>query len=307
VALCFRSRSQVSRSRLGSDAIWSRAGIHCLCIIPLLRISNLGILTNEASFSNEPHRHIIKTWLMPNVCAHQGKNTIMTKINNNNQCSANVEYVAYIANEDNKCREHLINRLAEEEVTKFVKNIEQHTPRDQIEIRDFSLLKSIFHGAPVIGGFLGPIYGDSPDREKVSLNYIHYKLLNDLDCSDDLLLQGRNEVEEVIRTLIKGHSDDGRLLRLGIPSSFRQELMENGQRLLSEYKRSGQRLDLKPVVKLYSGDGAGTWLLSGMYEGRWGMAWGLCDQGGGHTVTKAISLSDLEGHACVGLFNIELD
>ena len=44
-----------------------------------------------------------------------------------------------------------------------------------------------------------------------------------------------------------------------------------------------------------------------MYEGRPDIAFALCDQGGGHTVTKVISLSELEDHACNPLFDIELD
>jgi hypothetical protein len=243
---------------------------------------------------------------MPNVCAHKRKKIIMTKIQNSTQRCAAIEYTAYFANEEYNSRERPIN-VFEAEIPNFLLNIEQLSGHNPIEKKEFSLLHSVFHGAPVFDGLVGPIYGVSFDRERVCLNYIEGKLLDVLDYDDDHLLEVRSEVEDLIRPLINGHSDDSRHGPLVIPDPLKQTLLENGQRQLSEYKRSGQRLDLKPVVKLYRADGAGTWLLSQMYEERPDVAIGLCDQGGGHTVTKAISLSDLEEHACIGLFNIELD
>jgi hypothetical protein len=178
---------------------------------------------------------------------------------------------------------------------------------EPIDKKEFSLLHSVFHGAPVFDDLVGPIYGESPDREKVCLNYIQKEIIWAPACCKDPLLEFRREVEDQIDLLIKGHSDYSRHGPLIIPGPLKQTLLENGQRQLSEYKRSRQILEFKPVVKLYRADGAGTWLLSQMYEERPDVAIGLCDQGGGHTVTKAISLSDLEDHACGGLFKIELD
>jgi len=136
------------------------------------------------------------------------------------------------------------------------------------------------------------------------LNYIQEELIDVLDYDDNPLLEVRSEVEDQIRSLIKRQSGYS---RYEIPCSLKPELLENGRRQLSHYKRSRQVLDFKPVVKLYRADGAGTWLLSEMYEGRPDIARRLCDQGGGHTVTKVISLSELEDHACNPLFGIEID
>ena len=100
----------------------------------------------------------------------------MTK--NKHQYNANVEYVAYIVHESyivhgrNTYRAKPITRLVEEEITTFVEEIEKCFPRNLIEKKEFPLLKSIFHGAPVFGGVVGPIYGESPDTGKLCLNYI---------------------------------------------------------------------------------------------------------------------------------------
>ena len=131
---------------------------------------------------------------MPNVCAHQRKQIIMTE--NKTQFSANIEYVIYFVNNYDG-REHPINWLIEEDVTLFVETTERYTPGHLIEEED-----PIFHGAPVFDGLVGPIYGKSPDTGKVCLNYIQQELVDVLDYDDNPLLEVRSEVEETIRPLL---------------------------------------------------------------------------------------------------------
>ena len=224
---------------------------------------------------------------------------------NTNQIDFNIIYEAWCSNEGDT--EYPLYCLEDNDFDLFCDLL----TRDEIgysdAIRSSMLLKSAIQNAPIVENCIGPIYGESISRKEVYIRYIHDEIIDALDGRHSSLLQVHRTVEKLVGPIIKGRSDDRFCGSLTIPEPLQRKLLENGQQQLFEFKKSSQKLDLKPIVKLYRADGAGTWLLSEMHEERPDMAIGLCDRGGGHTAVMEISLSELQEHACKPLFAIELD
>ena len=67
------------------------------------------------------------------------------------------------------------------------------------------------------------------------------------------------------------------------------------QRLLSNGEVAQEKWDFqpKPFVKLFTPDGAATWLLSDIYPGDTDIAFGLCDLGLGEPELGYVSLTEL--------------
>lgn len=72
----------------------------------------------------------------------------------------------------------------------------------------------------------------------------------------------------------------------------REELLDNGRK--SAATPVGERFDPKPVVKLFTPDGACTWLLSELDPEEPDIAFGLCDLGVGCPELGSVRLSELQ-------------
>jgi len=72
----------------------------------------------------------------------------------------------------------------------------------------------------------------------------------------------------------------------------REELLANGRE--SAATPAGERFDPKPVVKLFTPDGACTWLLSELDPSEPDMAFGLCDLGVRTPELGSVRISELE-------------
>ena len=68
----------------------------------------------------------------------------------------------------------------------------------------------------------------------------------------------------------------------------RRELTANGER-----SAAGEEIDPRPVVKLFTPDGAATWLLSELDPSDLDRAFGLCDLGLGFPELGYVSLAEL--------------
>lgn len=77
-----------------------------------------------------------------------------------------------------------------------------------------------------------------------------------------------------------------------IPPKLLSQLVGNGllQRAL---QTKGSEADLKPVVKIFTPDGAATWLLSELDPDDQDTAFGLCDLGLGYPELGTVSLTEL--------------
>jgi hypothetical protein len=73
-----------------------------------------------------------------------------------------------------------------------------------------------------------------------------------------------------------------------LPPSLREQLVANGRRSLR-----GEDLDPPPVVKLFTPDGAATWLLTEIDPAAPTRAFGLCDLGLGAPELGYVDLSEL--------------
>jgi hypothetical protein len=78
----------------------------------------------------------------------------------------------------------------------------------------------------------------------------------------------------------------------------RARLLENGkrnaERLADPYNKSGKTDDHRPVVKLFTPDGAATWLLAELDPQDPDIAFGLCDLGFGCPELGSVRLSELQ-------------
>lgn len=77
-----------------------------------------------------------------------------------------------------------------------------------------------------------------------------------------------------------------------LTESQRAKLIENGRRQ-AEVKGTSDEIDFEPVVKLFTPDGAGTWLLTEIDPLDETVAWGLCDLGMGFPEFGTVSLTEL--------------
>ena len=73
-----------------------------------------------------------------------------------------------------------------------------------------------------------------------------------------------------------------------ITTAQREQMLTNG-RLTAQ----GKTIDPHPVVKLFTPDGAATWLLTELDPGAPDIAFGLCDLGMGSPELGYVSLSEL--------------
>lgn len=77
-----------------------------------------------------------------------------------------------------------------------------------------------------------------------------------------------------------------------ITQADRATLVANHLRNASARDRDGRTEDLRPVVKLFTPGGAGTWLLTEL-DPETGTAYGLCDLGLGYPELGYVLLSEL--------------
>ena len=78
-----------------------------------------------------------------------------------------------------------------------------------------------------------------------------------------------------------------------ITSAQRQKLIENGRAQLAVIDRQDQVIDFEPVVKLFTPDGNGTWLLTEINNPDIDLTFGLCDLGLGSPELGYLILSEL--------------
>lgn len=70
------------------------------------------------------------------------------------------------------------------------------------------------------------------------------------------------------------------------------QLSENGRRQAA-VRGTDDEIDFKPVVKLFTPDAAGTWLLTEIEPDDPDIVWGLCDLGVGCPEFGTVSLSEI--------------
>jgi hypothetical protein len=70
-----------------------------------------------------------------------------------------------------------------------------------------------------------------------------------------------------------------------------RQLLENGRRHAA-VKGTADEIDFSPVVKLFTPDGAATWLLTEL-DADGDTAFGLCDLGMGHPELGCVSLAEI--------------
>lgn len=73
-----------------------------------------------------------------------------------------------------------------------------------------------------------------------------------------------------------------------IPQDLRERMLANGAR-----SAAGEDLDPFPIVKLFTPNGAATWLLTELDPDDPDIAFGLCDLGMGFPELGAVSLSEI--------------
>ena len=78
-----------------------------------------------------------------------------------------------------------------------------------------------------------------------------------------------------------------------ITSDIKARLLENG-RLQQKASSAGGEVDFFPVVKLFTPDGAATWLLTELDPEDADLAFGLCDLGMGCPELGSVRISELE-------------
>lgn len=78
-----------------------------------------------------------------------------------------------------------------------------------------------------------------------------------------------------------------------LTKELRERLLKNG-RLQSAVKGTDAELDFFPVVKLFTPEGACTWLLTELDPDDPDIAFGLCDLGMGFPELGSVSIAELE-------------
>lgn len=91
------------------------------------------------------------------------------------------------------------------------------------------------------------------------------------------------------------HTDDGgHSPQVFMPDDIRAKLLENGKTSAAAIAKDGDTPDHVPVVKYFTPDGAGTWLLTELDPNEPDVAYGLCDLGFGSPELGTVSISELE-------------
>jgi hypothetical protein len=87
-----------------------------------------------------------------------------------------------------------------------------------------------------------------------------------------------------------------------LTKDIRERLLQNG-RIREQFQQDGRaEPDFYPVVKLFTPDGACTWLLSELDPDAPDIAFGLCDLGMGFPELGSVSISEIESvHGRLGL------
>lgn len=78
-----------------------------------------------------------------------------------------------------------------------------------------------------------------------------------------------------------------------LTQSIRERLLDNGRLRLELSLEGREEPDFLPVVKLFTPDGACTWLLSELDPAEPDIAFGLCDLGMGFPELGCVSLTEL--------------
>ena len=73
-----------------------------------------------------------------------------------------------------------------------------------------------------------------------------------------------------------------------------EQLASNGRANAERLEAGGDDIDFYPVVKLFTPDGAATWLLSEIFPDDPDIAFGLCDLGVGCPEFGTVRISELE-------------
>lgn len=77
-----------------------------------------------------------------------------------------------------------------------------------------------------------------------------------------------------------------------LTETIRRQLLENGRRQ-DPVRGTEDEIDFRPVVKLFTPDGACTWLLTEIDPDNYDIAFGLCDLGMGMPELGSVSLAEL--------------
>jgi hypothetical protein len=92
-----------------------------------------------------------------------------------------------------------------------------------------------------------------------------------------------------------------------ITATMRKKLLHNGTLQRNRFIACEPDLDLKPVVKLFRGDGAYRWLITELNPEIPDMAYGLYDLGPGSIKLGSFRISEIEALALPPSFPIERD
>jgi len=79
-----------------------------------------------------------------------------------------------------------------------------------------------------------------------------------------------------------------------LPAGMMARLLENGRRQAEAIATTGDAIDFHPVVKLWTPDAEGIWLLTEIDPADHGLAFGLCDLGIGKPRPGHVRIRDLE-------------
>jgi hypothetical protein len=88
-------------------------------------------------------------------------------------------------------------------------------------------------------------------------------------------------------------------------ADLRKKLLRNGHLSQQRQQEDEPEADFWPVVKLFTPDGACTWLLTEIDPDEPDIAFGLCDLGMGYPEIGSVSLSELE--AVRGQLNLPVE
>jgi Protein of unknown function (DUF2958) len=90
-----------------------------------------------------------------------------------------------------------------------------------------------------------------------------------------------------------------------LTADIRKQLLRNGRLSQQRQQEDKPEPDFWPVVKLFTPDGACTWLLTEIDPDEPDIAFGLCDLGMGYPELGSVSLSELE--AVRGQLNLPVE
>jgi len=79
-----------------------------------------------------------------------------------------------------------------------------------------------------------------------------------------------------------------------LTKSLRERLLKNGRIRQALAQQGKAEADFIPVVKLFTPDGAATWLLTEIDPGDYDRCFGLCDLGLGYPELGYVSLAELQ-------------